>query len=105
MQVVEGAPRSRPVRRIKTTRLAWWIFLHAGALLAPFYFSWSGLVVFVTLYILGGLGVTLAYHRLLTHRSFQTPKIVEHILTFFGVLANQGGPLQWVASASRASSP
>ncbi len=98
MQVAEGVPSTRPVRRIKRTRLAWWIFLHLGALLAPFYFSWSGLVVFLTLYLLGGLGVTLAYHRLLTHRSFQTPKIVEHFLTFFGVLANQGGPLQWVAA-------
>ena len=47
---------------------------------------------------MGGMGITLAYHRLLTHRSFQTPRVVEHVLTFFGVLANQGGPLQWVAA-------
>jgi stearoyl-CoA desaturase (delta-9 desaturase) len=39
----------------------------------------------------------MGYHRLLTHRSFQTPKLVEYILTVLGTLANQGGPLRWVA--------
>ena len=39
----------------------------------------------------------MGYHRLLTHRSFQTPKLVEYVLTFLGTLANQGGPLRWVA--------
>src|SRR4051794_11513134 len=98
MQVAEGELSTQPVRSIKTTRLVWWITLHAGALLAPFYFSWSGFVVFLALYLLGGLGVTLGYHRLLTHRSFQTPKVVEHCLTLMGVIANQGGPLMWVAA-------
>src|SRR5205823_5712496 len=31
-------------------------------------------------------------------RSFQTPKAVEYVLTVLGALANQGGPLQWVAT-------
>jgi stearoyl-CoA desaturase (delta-9 desaturase) len=39
----------------------------------------------------------MGYHRLLTHRSFQTPRFVEYLLTALGSLANQGGPLQWVA--------
>jgi stearoyl-CoA desaturase (delta-9 desaturase) len=39
----------------------------------------------------------MGYHRLLTHRSFRTPRAVEYALTSLGVLANQGGPLQWVA--------
>jgi stearoyl-CoA desaturase (delta-9 desaturase) len=98
MAVVEGAQREKPAGRLKWTRLVWWISLHVGALLAPFYFSWSGLVLCLTLYVMGSMGITLAYHRLLTHRSFQTPRVIEHILTFFGVLANQGGPLQWVAT-------
>jgi stearoyl-CoA desaturase (delta-9 desaturase) len=66
--------------------------------LAPFAFSWSALVVCAILYLLAGIGVTMGYHRLLTHRSFQTPRFVEYFLTVLGSLANQGGPLQWVAT-------
>jgi stearoyl-CoA desaturase (delta-9 desaturase) len=65
--------------------------------LAPFTFTWSGLAVCGILYVAAGFGVTAGYHRLLTHRSFQTPKPVEYLLTVLGLLANQGGPLQWVA--------
>lgn len=78
--------------------VVWVAGMHAGVLLAPFVFTWSGLVVFAVLYIVTGLGITLGYHRLLTHRSFQTPKVVEYMLAFFGVLANEGGPLKWVAT-------
>jgi stearoyl-CoA desaturase (delta-9 desaturase) len=54
-------------------------------------------VVCLALYLAAALGVTMGYHRLLTHRSFRTPRPVEYILTVLGALANQGGPLQWVA--------
>jgi len=76
----------------------WIAGLHVGALLAPFFFSWSGLVVCGILYVLTGLGITVGYHRLLTHRSFQTPRWLEYLLALFGVLANEGGPLKWVAT-------
>jgi stearoyl-CoA desaturase (delta-9 desaturase) len=68
-----------------------------GVVLAPFTFSWSGLGICLALYLATGFGITMGYHRLLTHRSFQTPRFVEYILTALGTLANQGGPLQWVA--------
>ncbi len=82
---------------LRWTSIVWIAGLHAGVLLAPFTFTWSGLVVFGILYVVTGLGVTLGYHRLLTHRSFTTPKWVEYALTLCGVLANEGGPLSWVA--------
>ncbi|MFQ5742610.1 MAG: acyl-CoA desaturase [Acidobacteriota bacterium] len=73
--------------------------LHAGCLLAPFAFSWSAVGVAVFLWWLaGGLGVTLCFHRLLTHRSFETPKIVEYLLTVFGSLNWQGGHVRWVGT-------
>ncbi len=68
-----------------------------GVVLALFTFSWSGLGICLALYLATGFGITMGYHRLLTHRSFQTPRFVEYILTALGTLANQGGPLQWVA--------
>lgn len=73
--------------------------LHIGALLAllPAFFSWKAVGVGLLLYwITGGLGITLGFHRLITHRSFQTPKWLEYFLAFCGTLACQGGPIDWV---------
>jgi stearoyl-CoA desaturase (delta-9 desaturase) len=72
--------------------------IFAGPLLAPFAFSWSAVGVLVILYVVTGLGITAGYHRLLTHRSYRTPRIVEYGLTTLGCLANQAGPLSWVAA-------
>ncbi len=75
------------------------VTLHLGCLLAPFCFSWSGLVVAGILYwATGAMGITLCYHRLLTHHSFKTPKWFEYFLTGLGCLAWQGGPVQWVGT-------
>jgi stearoyl-CoA desaturase (delta-9 desaturase) len=65
--------------------------------LAPFTFTWSGLGVCGVLYLISGFGITVGYHRLLTHRSFRTPRVMERFLAVCGLLANQGGPLQWAA--------
>jgi stearoyl-CoA desaturase (delta-9 desaturase) len=73
------------------------VFIHAGALAAPFFFSWSGVAVCLALYVATGIGMTVGYHRLLTHRSFEAPRVVEYALAALGGLANQGGPLGWVA--------
>jgi stearoyl-CoA desaturase (delta-9 desaturase) len=83
--------------RLNWLHIFWWSFLQAGAILAPFYFSWSGLCVCLGLYFVTGLGLTMGYHRLLTHRSYHTPKAVEYLLSLMGSLANQSGPLRWAA--------
>jgi len=63
----------------------------------PQYFTWSGLALFAVFALLTGcIGITLCFHRLLTHRSFKTPKWFEYVLTTCGCLAWQGGPMQWV---------
>ena len=43
-------------------------------------------------------GITLSYHRQLTHKSFETPKWLEHIFAMFGVAAVQGHPIEWVSA-------
>lgn len=73
--------------------------LHMGALFAllPSNFSWAAVGVAVLFHwVTGGLGVTLGWHRLLTHRSFQTPKWLEYFLAFCGTLSCQGGVIDWV---------
>jgi len=73
-------------------------FIHLGALLAPWTFTWDAFWVGVSLYLLTSLGITLCFHRLLAHRSFSVPKWLEYILTLFGSLALQGGAIKWVAT-------
>ena len=71
---------------------------HILALLAPWFFSWSALGVAILFHWLcGSIGICLAYHRILTHRSLQVPKWLERILVTCGALALQGGPIFWVA--------
>ncbi|MFM7424761.1 MAG: acyl-CoA desaturase [Elainella sp.] len=75
------------------------VLIHAALPLAflPSTFSWAGVGLAVFLHwVTGGLGITLGWHRLLTHRSFQTPKWLEYFLVFCGTLALQGGPIWWV---------
>jgi sn-2 palmitoyl-lipid 9-desaturase len=76
-----------------------WIgLLHVGALAAPFFFTWQGLLLALGLgWVTGGLGICLGYHRLLTHRSFQTSSFMRRLLGLLGTLAGQGPPVAWVA--------
>lgn len=90
-----GLHPSRLNWRIVTALLG--VHLLAAFALVPALFSWSGLALLVVLaWVSGGLGVTLCYHRLLTHRSFKTPKWLEYLLAVCACLAWQGGPAEWV---------
>lgn len=53
------------------------------------------LAVFLICYVLHALGVTIGYHRLLSHRSFSCPKIVEYFWVMLGYLAFEGSPTWW----------
>lgn len=67
--------------------------IHALALfvLIPSNFNWSALGVAFILYVLtAGIGITLGFHRLVAHRSYQVPKFIEYLLIFCGTLAGQG---------------
>ncbi len=75
------------------------VLFHICAVAALFMFSWQALVVSLVLAWIGGsLGVGMGFHRLLTHRGYKTPKVVEYFLTFCGTLALEGGPINWVVT-------
>ena len=68
---------------------------HIGAVWALFQFTWAGLAVFcITYYISLSLGIGMAYHRLLTHRSYKTSKPMEYFLTICATLALEGVALR-----------
>lgn len=72
--------------------------MHAVAACAFSTFSWPMVQLFaVTYFVTGCLGITLSYHRQLSHRSFATPKWLEYVLAYCGVLAAQGDPTEWVS--------
>jgi stearoyl-CoA desaturase (delta-9 desaturase) len=58
---------------------------------------WSDIAVFLILYTLTGLGVTVGFHRLLTHRSFSTGKAVRAVFGALGSAAIEGPVISWVA--------
>lgn len=70
---------------------------HILAVVALFHFSWKGVVVAAVLWwISGSLGIGVGYHRLLTHRGFRCPKLLEYFFAVCGTLALEGGPIFWV---------
>jgi sn-1 stearoyl-lipid 9-desaturase len=85
--------------RLNWTMIIALIIFHVGAICAflPGLFSWQAVGVAVLLHwITGGLGITLGWHRLLSHRSFQVPKWLEYFFAFCGTLALQGWIIWWV---------
>jgi stearoyl-CoA desaturase (delta-9 desaturase) len=58
---------------------------------------WSDLAVFTIMYVATGLGVTVGFHRHLTHRSFATSRPVRGALAVLGSAAIEGPVISWVA--------
>ncbi len=67
--------------------LAWGSVLH-----------WYDVVVFALCYVPTGLGITVGFHRLLTHRAFATTPALRGIFTALGCMAIEGPPIEWVAN-------
>jgi stearoyl-CoA desaturase (Delta-9 desaturase) len=59
--------------------------------------TWIDLTVLVVGYVATCLGITVGFHRLLTHRSFQTHPAVRYSLAVLGTLAVEGSVIKWVA--------
>ena len=75
------------------------IVFHLGALAALFFFTWQRLTVMLALYVLAiNVGIGMCYHRLLTHRGYQTPKWLEYLMAICATLSLEGGPIFWVAT-------
>ncbi len=59
--------------------------------------DWRTVALLVVMYLLTGLGITVGFHRLFTHQSFETYRPVQCILGILGSMAVQGPLLKWVA--------
>jgi stearoyl-CoA desaturase (Delta-9 desaturase) len=59
--------------------------------------SKSDLLVFAIMYAITGLGITVGFHRLFTHRSFKTVQPIRAALAISGSMAIEGPIISWVA--------
>ena len=75
----------------------WIAVVHIGAW--PRRSTWKalGLAAFLA-WLTGSFGVCMGYHRLLTHKSFQTYRPIRWLLALMGGLSGEGSALIWVAS-------
>ena len=84
-------------------RISWvtasaFVIFHVLAVVALFHTTWQAVVVALALHWMCiGWGIGLGYHRLHTHRSYKTPKLVEYFFAVCGCLTLQGGPVFWTA--------
>jgi stearoyl-CoA desaturase (Delta-9 desaturase) len=100
-----AAPEKAPVRISLGTRL-----VTLAAILVPFLglvaaalflwgwgFSWVDLGLLLGMYLLTALGITVGFHRLFVHRSFETNVVVKFVLAALGSMAVQASLFSWVA--------
>lgn len=57
--------------------------------------------LFATMFLIAGFGITVGFHRLFTHQSFQTKPWVGYVLAIAGSMAMQGPVIRWVADHRR----
>jgi fatty-acid desaturase len=71
--------------------------IHMLAFVALFVPSKAGVVALVVTYLISGYGISLGYHRGLSHGAFRSRYVVWAALSAMGALAVQGGPITWVS--------
>jgi stearoyl-CoA desaturase (Delta-9 desaturase) len=58
---------------------------------------WRDIAIFLVMYVPTGLGITIGFHRLLTHRSFKAKPWLRGLLAVCGTMAVEGPVISWVA--------
>lgn len=82
---------------LKYAFISFLIALHIGSLIAfVSYFSWTYFFYSLVLWqLLSTIGISVCYHRQITHKSFSTGKVLKNIHLFCALLSGQAGPLVW----------
>jgi stearoyl-CoA desaturase (delta-9 desaturase) len=86
-------------RRVNMTAVAIPFLVVAAAipLLWGDWLGWSDVAIFIFMYLVSGIGVTVGFHRMLTHRAFQTSPATRYVFAYLGSLSVQGPVIDWVA--------
>jgi stearoyl-CoA desaturase (delta-9 desaturase) len=92
---------AKPAPRFKPLTTFVILAIHAAALLAflPYFFSWAGVILcLVLVWATASLGVSMTFHRLLSHKSWQPVPWLRHVLLFCASISLQSGPITWSAT-------
>jgi stearoyl-CoA desaturase (Delta-9 desaturase) len=89
--------RTEKVANLSAVVLPFLATLAAIVLLWNRFVSVADLVIAAVMYLATAIGITVGFHRLLTHRSFQTSKPLEYTFAVLGSMAVQGPVISWVA--------
>ena len=60
--------------------------------------GWTELGLFFSLYLATGMGITIGYHRMLTHKSFETGPVAKTVFLILASMAVQGKAIDWAAN-------
>ncbi len=60
--------------------------------------NWTDIILLLVMYSLVALGVTVGFHRMLTHRSFKPHPVIKLILLILGSMSVEGAALDWAAT-------
>lgn len=93
-------PPSVDANHLQLSYVLSFAIMHLLAMLVflPWFFSWTGVIAFwAGVIVFGQIGIPVCYHRQLTHRSFKTPKWLEHSFVVLALCSAQETPAKWVA--------
>ena len=86
-RIITGAVTALPIAGLLAAAVQTWNdWLH-----------WHDLIVFGVVYLLTAIGITVGFHRLLTHRSFETSPLLRGAFAALGSAAIEGPVISWVA--------
>jgi sn-2 palmitoyl-lipid 9-desaturase len=95
-----NAPWWKPAKGDRVT-FFYLMGIHVLALVGIVFFpdpGWKVMAVTAAIFWLGGMGVTVGYHRALAHRAVKLNPVVEHLLIFFALFGGSGSPDTWTAN-------
>jgi stearoyl-CoA desaturase (delta-9 desaturase) len=96
IQPVENETRDRIITGLVTV-IPFLAVIVAGWQVWGSALNWTDVFLFVVLYLLTGLGITVGFHRLLTHRAFKTTPWLRGLFGILGSAAIEGPVISWVA--------
>ena len=94
---MQNMSRARRNANIGAVILPFVAFLAAIPLLWNQLIGWSDLAIFAGIYLATAMGVTVGFHRMLTHRAFETYRPVKYVWAVLGSMAVQGDVIGWVS--------
>jgi stearoyl-CoA desaturase (delta-9 desaturase) len=98
---ITHAHATTPLTKLILLALVWLPIIgvvSAIALLWNQWVNWVDLTLFLTMYTVCAFGITLGFHRMLTHKAFQAHPWVKTFFLISGSMAMQGPALHWAAT-------